>query len=294
MFGGITDLPQLHSYETALGHYTQIKPIRGSNNVRPICRTKNGRRKKHMQIIKRDNAIACRLYDTDVLTFYKDGTVEYHSGGYASNTTHAFVSGILYPYVYLRTKKYVTEVCLSRTESYHVDSNETFKMKREDDKWVAIDPPKNIEYYLKRKEYNARRKPLREFEGHCIRMAKLADAEKVQGDLLYGVHEDWYYRDIYKDLTLHYHKDLVDGSSAWSRLVPMMLETARKRAVKWDQKARTYQTTHLFDKQIIKDTISDIVKYAFADDLFEEREVSKRTFNGNERYIWKKYEGGRD
>jgi len=86
----------------------------------------------------------------------------------------------------------------------------------------------------------------------------------------------------------------VDGSSSWGRLVPMMLETARKRAVKWDQKARTYQTAYLFDKQIIKDTISDIVKYAFADELFEEREVSKRTFNKNAKYIWKKYEGGRD
>lgn len=125
-------------------------------------------------------------------------------------------------------------------------------------------------------------------------MAKLCDPKEVQGDKLYDVHEDWYYRDIYKDLTLHYHKDLVDGTSSWGRLVPMVLETARKRSITWDYKASRYYTAYLFNTQIIKDTISDIVKYAFADELFEEREVSKRTFNGNERYIWKKYEGGRD
>ena len=58
MFGGITDLPQLRSFEQALEHYESIKPIRGSNNLRPICATTNGRRKKHIHIIKRDDAIA--------------------------------------------------------------------------------------------------------------------------------------------------------------------------------------------------------------------------------------------
>ena len=37
-----------------------------------------------------------------------------------------------------------------------------------------------------------------------------------------------------------------------------------------------------------------MVKYAFADELFEERETTKRTFNGNEKYIWDKYRGGRE
>ena len=294
MFGGITDLPELHSYEQALGHYTQIKPLRGSNNVRPICKTKNGRRKKHMQIIKRDDAIACRLYDTDVVTFYKDGTVEYNSGGFISNTTHSFASGILFPHVWFAKKLGNTEVFTGKrfwswrepdqvSTTYHVDPNQTFKMKREGDTWVAIDPPKHFEYYLKRKEYNAKRKQLKEFQDHCIRMSKLVDPKEVQGDKLYDVHEEWYYRNMYKDL--------VDGSDSWGGLVPMVLETARIKGNYWDRERRN---TYYFDTQVIKDTVSDMVKYAFADELFESRKVHKRTFNGNERYIWKKYEGGRD
>ena len=91
----ITDLPTLYSYEQALEHYENIKPIRGSNNLRPICNTPNGRRKKHMQIIKRKDAIACRLYETDVLVFHKGsswetGVIEYHSGTWISNSTHLF------------------------------------------------------------------------------------------------------------------------------------------------------------------------------------------------------------
>ena len=181
MYGGLTDMPQLRSYEQALKHYESIKPIRGSNNLRPICATTNGRRKKHMQIIKRDDAVACRLYDTDVLTFYKDGVVEYYSGGYISNSTHAFASSI-FNHVHFCTKQSVTEVTIGYRKTYHVDPNQTFKMKREGDIWVAIDPPKNFEYYLKRKEYNAHRKPLKEFEAHCIRMAKLCDPKEKQSD----------------------------------------------------------------------------------------------------------------
>tara|TARA_A100001388_G_scaffold219081_1_gene169709 strand:+ start:2313 stop:3191 length:879 start_codon:yes stop_codon:yes gene_type:complete len=291
MYGGLTDMPQLRSYEQALKHYESIKPIRGSNNLRPICATTNGRRKKHMQIIKRDDAIACRLYDTDVLTFYKDGVVEYYSGGYISNSTHAFASSI-FNHVHFCTKQSVTEVTIGYRKTYHVDPNQTFKMKREGDIWVAIDPPKNFEYYLKRKEYNAHRKPLKEFEAHCIRMAKLCDPKEKQSDR-YSVWEGlsnspnergWFQRERYKELT---NKD----TESWGQLVPLILENARTRDVKWVE--GEYVRNNYFDTQKIKEFINDMVKYAFADELFEEKEVSKRTFNGNEKFVWDKYEGGR-
>ena len=291
MYGGLTDMPQLRSYEQALKHYESIKPIRGSNNLRPICATTNGRRKKHMQIIKRDDAIACRLYNTDVLTFHKDGVVEYYSGGYISNSTHAFASSI-FNHVHFCTKQSVTEVTIGYRKTYHVDPNQTFKMKREGDIWVAIDPPKNFEYYLKRKEYNAHRKPLKEFEAHCIRMAKLCDPKEKQSDR-YSVWEGlsnspnergWFQRERYKELT---NKD----TESWGQLVPLILENARTRDVKWVE--GEYVRNNYFDTQKIKEFINDMVKYAFADELFEEKEVNKRTFNGNEKFVWDKYEGGR-
>jgi len=296
MYGGLTDMPQLRSYEQALKHYESIKPIRGSDNLRPICATTSGRRKKHMQIIKRDDAIACRLYDTDVLTFYKNGVVDYYSGGYISNSTHAFASSILFNGVYFNTKKEVTEVTIGHSpnrKTYHVGSNETFKMKREGDTWVAIDPPKSFEYYLKRKEYNTHRKPLKEFEAHCIRMAKLCDPKEKQSDR-YSVWEGfsnspsergWFQRERYKELT---NKD----TESWGELVPLILEHARTRDVKWVE--GKYVIKQHFDTQKIKEAINDMVKYAFADELFEEKEVNKRTFNGNEKFVWDKYEGGRE
>ena len=306
MYGGLTDIPVLRSYEKALEHYESIKPIRGSNNVRPICKTKNGRRKKHMQIIKRDDAIACRLYDTDVLTFHKgitweSGLIEYYSGGYISNTTHAFASSILFDGVYFNTKKEVTEVTIGYSpnrQTYHVGRNQTLKLRRMGEPhqrpyYVVIDPPKHLEYYLKRKEYNAHRKPLKEFEEHCVRMTKLCDPKEKQSDR-YSVWEGfsnspnergWFQRERYKELT---NKD----TESWGQLVPLILEHARTRDVKWVE--GKYVIKQHFDTQKIKEFINDMVKYAFADELFEEKEVNKRTFNGNEQFVWDKYKGGRE
>ena len=300
MYGGLTDMPQLRSYEQALKHYESIKPIRGSNNLRPICATTNGRRKKHMQIIKRDDAIACRLYNTNVLTFYKDGLIEYNSGHYITNTTHAFASSILFDGIYFGTKKEVTEVNIGYSpnrQTYHVGPNQTLKLKRMGEPhlrpyYAVIDSPKHFEYYLKRKEYNAHRKPLKEFEAHCVRMAKLCDPKEKQSDR-YSVWEGlsnspnergWFQRERYKELT---NKD----TESWGELVPLILEHARTRDVKWVE--GEYVRNNYFDTQKIKEAINDMVKYAFADELFEEKEVNKRTFNGNEKFVWDKYKGGR-
>ena len=279
----ITDLPTLYSYEKALRHYESIKPIRGSNNLRPICATKNGRRKKHMQIIKRKDAIACRLYDTDVLTFYKDGVVEYHSGTWISNSTHSFANGILYPYVNFGTRLGNTEVWI-KAQTYYVSPKQTFKMKREGDTWVAIDPPRNVEYYLKRKEYNAKRKQLKKFQDHCIRMSKLADPKESQtvACIREVIHAG---RKPRQNCRLIYDAICAgDGGTT----VAHMLEEIRDYTYT-DVAAGGWEYVYHFDLDQLKDIISDIVKYAFADELFEKIETVKRTFNGNNLYI-KEYE----
>jgi len=280
----ITDLPTLYSYEQALKHYESIKPIRGSDNIRPICATQNGRRKKHMQIIKRDDAIACRLYATDVLTFYKDGVVEYNSGTYISNTTHSFANGILYPYVNFGTRLGNTEVWI-KAQTYYVPPKQTFKMKREGDTWVAIDPPKNFEYYLKRKEYNAKRKPLKEFQDHCIRMAKLADPKEPQtvARIREVIHAD---RKPHRNCRLIYDAICAgDGGTTVAHMLNEIRDYTYSQQVTGSQYKTGWGYVYHFDLDQLKEIISDIVKYAFADELFEKIETVKRTFNGNNLYI---------
>ena len=85
------NIDHIYGYAQACERYDSIVPVRGTD-IRPLA----ARRYKHMQIRKHDNGdIACRLYDTDVVTFKPDGDVVIHLGGWASVTTCEFVSAIV-------------------------------------------------------------------------------------------------------------------------------------------------------------------------------------------------------
>jgi hypothetical protein len=104
MFGGLTDIPRISSYEQALALFERVQPIKGKGvnaGIKPLCDTATGRRKTQYSIRKKKHpaaaskqAIECVLYDTPVVTFVEDGTI-YIDMSYPSKTTHAFVSEIL-------------------------------------------------------------------------------------------------------------------------------------------------------------------------------------------------------
>jgi hypothetical protein len=104
MFGGLTDIPRISSYEQALALFERVEPIKGKGvnaGIKPLCDTATGRRKTQYSIRKKKHpaaaskqAIECVLYTTPVVTFVEDGTI-YIDMSYPSKTTHAFVSEIL-------------------------------------------------------------------------------------------------------------------------------------------------------------------------------------------------------
>ena len=99
MFGTNIEVPVLRDYEHARQHYNSIVPIRGSDDLRPICKTANGRRRKH-QVIRLNTtggipSVQCVLYATACVTFLSNGEVHVTDGGYQTRSTFAFVGGIL-------------------------------------------------------------------------------------------------------------------------------------------------------------------------------------------------------
>jgi hypothetical protein len=86
------DLPMIHSYEKAERVEQSIKPIRGRT---PECKPLGKRRNTWVNIRKQDEQIICKLYNTDVIKFHKDGLIEVNMGGWASPTTCYFIEEIL-------------------------------------------------------------------------------------------------------------------------------------------------------------------------------------------------------
>lgn len=280
MFGQITDLPPLRTYEEAVAHYESIVPIRGNaDNVRPICATKLGRRKKHMAIRKYvDGSVACRLYDTDVVTFEPDGDVVFRSGGWATSTTHGFANGILREgVIYFGTRQNRTEITVGGG-AYIMDGNDFFRLRKDNEgRYAAVQPPAQYEYYARRKVLTAKRKPVLAFQKHCLAMAKLADPEQYY----YGTSAlDTYHSRQGKPL----YNIMVDPTMKdWSELVQGILCDAGASVYIYGHGRASRQ--YIFKDTLIKEFISDVVKRAFADEIFEKREVSRKTFNGNDRYF---------
>jgi hypothetical protein len=90
-------LPSFRNFERASEYERSVKPIRGKT-IKPL---RNDRRGHHMQILRYNEgtdqeAIACRLYHTDCVTFRKDGTVHLSDGGYTTQSTAKFINRVYY------------------------------------------------------------------------------------------------------------------------------------------------------------------------------------------------------
>lgn len=88
MAWGFMDFNPVSSFEEAEERYYNTKPIRGSDDVRPL----GERRKKHHRITKiDDDTFACTLYHTDVVTYSRDGRVLVNLGNWDTQTTRDFL-----------------------------------------------------------------------------------------------------------------------------------------------------------------------------------------------------------
>jgi len=93
MFGSNIHFPaSILSYEAALQRHNSIAPIRGrSTDVRPVAQRRNDN--FTIRLDPKDQSVAVRLYQTDIIVYRPDGTIELEP--YASRLTDDAVSCIL-------------------------------------------------------------------------------------------------------------------------------------------------------------------------------------------------------
>jgi len=274
MFGQITDLPALASYSEALAHHDNITPLRGTK-LRPICNTVNGRRKKQYSIergyVGKIPAVFCRMYKTDVVTFLENGEVVVRNGGWASVGTHDFACAICWRRASFCAKDGRTVVRVGNRE-VALDSDEPLRLRSHGVCWEVIDPQPNYAYYLRRDVMNKKRKPIKAFQKEILALAKLIDPRQYEPfDTISRPEEPKMRYLIMQDPTHSGYADLVDVILSTSIVEP-----------KWGYGERPLS---FVSHKRIKDSISDTIKYAFAAELFERREVTLLPTNDNERFV---------
>ena len=297
MFGQITDLPSLHSYEQARAHYESITPIRGSDDVRPICKTSNGRRKKHMRISLMQYvtpmgicpAVACILYDTPVVIFAANGDIVLDNGGYASHTTHGFISGIFaMSYyntpitAYAKGGRTVIEVITPAGKSVAVMHDPITLTRRSDgvDRHFAIvgDAAKQIGYYLKRAPMGMRRKEVEKFTKFALAAAKMVDPDDYKGFPAWDMSYRPKATEVYAMMT---------DQSKWDEALNLLLSACVEAHGQYNA-AGIYTRKKSINTKKLKTKMDDVLKYVFAKDVFEERETNNPLSNDNSKYL----EGG--
>ena len=84
----------IHTYDHAKQHYDYIKPIRGSNNIRPLGK----RSKQHMMITEGSNEhghyFAAKLHRSECVRWYQDGRIQVRADGYATVSTACFIHAV--------------------------------------------------------------------------------------------------------------------------------------------------------------------------------------------------------
>jgi len=262
------EIPALNTYEKALAHYESIKPIRGKDWLRPIINTPNGRRRKHMQLIKqRDGSVACRLYDTNVLTFLPDGEIHFTNGGYATTTTHQFATAIL-GWALVHIHGHRDQTCIKcGKKSVLVEDHNPIKLRWNADvyRYDFIDPPKMYAYYLKRAPMGMRRKEIEPFTKYVLALAKLVDPQQ-------------YDQGRYQ-LTAGELYQMVRSNDEWHDAADFLLRRCCTMRGDW-----TNRFLSILPKDITN-MLDDMLKYIYAEDLFEQREVDKPNTNDNETYM---------
>jgi hypothetical protein len=221
-----------------------------------------------MQIIKqRDGSVACRLYDTNVLTFLPDGEIHFTNGGYATTTTHQFATAIL-GWALVHIHGHRDQTCIKcGKKSVLVEDHNPIKLRWNADvyRYDFIDPPKMHAYYLKRAPMGMRRKEIEPFTKYVLALAKLVDPQQ--------------YDRSHCRLTAGELYQMVRSNDEWHDAADFLLRRCCTMRGDW-----TNRFLSILPKDITN-MLDDMLKYIYAEDLFEQREVDKPNTNDNETYM---------
>lgn len=280
MFGNILDLPTLDSFEDALAHFKKITPIRGSE-LRPLCRTTNGRRKKHVQIVHSlhpagdpREAVACRLYNTDVVTFYAGGDIVINTGGYASPTTHSFINNILWRHVEARRQKGFTVISVygdgPKAVLKATESQITIRLQN-GRVWFPDTRAGFTAYYLKRTQYLLRQREIALFRKFARACAKMVDPKD---------YDSLPYRPITVPVARRLHDFMLDQESWHAALELLMPACIYSTYSAGRGPSRVEVNIKRLDA-----LLDDAIKYRYAEELFEVREAKTPFVNDNYKYL---------
>ena len=166
---------RLRTYGMAKELYDSIKPIRGrADDVRPL-----GDRRRTHEVIRKVHvrheetgamveAYACRLYSTDVVTYFPDGSITIYTGGWNTMSTMKFINWVS-----------LVSVSSSKGHVWLMDNqgkyHPFYDTIRVDANNAVINPKPFVRRVVDRQKSAEVRKAIKPFTDFCTTMLKLSD-----------------------------------------------------------------------------------------------------------------------
>jgi len=228
------------------------------------------------------DAVACRLYGTDVVTFTSNGDIIIDNGGYATTSTHSFIVGVLtYGYrtppllAYSKASSTVIEVFPPQGKRVVVMRDNPVTLRKvENIQGVAYDFTENAivqkGYYLKRKIMGEKRKEMEKFRKFALACAKMIDPEQYRlGNVsLRPLPAE----DIYAYMV---------DQDQWSNAFEVLVYTTINSEYDYYTRRRDYSV----NVSRLKRLMDDVLKYVHCEELFEVRDTDNPLSNDNAKYM---------
>lgn len=180
----VSHLPYFRDFERASEWERNVKPIRGKT-IKPLGK----RSAQHMQILRYgegtdDERIACRLHETDCVTYYKDGRVHLQHGGYITDRTAKFIDRIIPTGGVCRRDGYL--ILSLGGGKYQIGDNGLWLSAAR----APIDPEPFVHHVIKRDVAKQVRKLYAPFKQYALALSKLLDGVvDTEGRSMWGRRE---------------------------------------------------------------------------------------------------------
>lgn len=173
-----TGIVLLRTYEEALNHLENTKPIRGTGaNAGKISLGYRHRVAEFYIEMNEDKSIDCMCYRTAVVSFKPDGNIVIQNGGWSSITTCMFIEEVLGISSRIRD----CTVVVSFNGGEFKVANELC-LKRIDGRLTALNQEPSVVHRVNRKQANIVRKEYAEFTKFFTGMMKLREGGLILDD----------------------------------------------------------------------------------------------------------------
>lgn len=300
----IDDVPNLFSYDEALTHYELTKPFnRGRyKGLRPLANTKGGRRHSELLLEKKfsdakGGEVLTVTYCDRVLAEYfpdrRNKVFVRNHGGYTRSAA-LIAASVLTNLIGRNSSKawfhaYGSSLCFQTTSheaSGWIDLPKTgaeFELKEWEGQYycgrevILLTDAPQYGYYIRRKVMNQKRTKWGAFIKYAKASAKMVDPEQYNRWHITQNHVDvgWGKGAAPPQLTAKQFYEMMCDEEQWGNAIHWLMYTC----------SYYYGMQTRIDLKDVSTKIDKVLKYMYADELFEQRKVPSINTNGNNHFV---------